>query len=199
MTLCSNASPPSLKSRTWSVFIAPRFPHSLSSPPSKLTRGFVSPSYVASDGQCYGLDFTADKDINQTFQASSHTQRMGSSRARVANINYLLNSKGYSYLTRIGDDRRQKMAADAQDIIFIISYMRRHRIAARQSECRWIVDYDFWTMFCPNYQGTEQSLQALGLRRDATPSSTNRTSRNTSMSIHSRNSSANSNADHRRR
>ena len=138
--------------------------------------------YIASDGQCYGLDITTDRDVNQTFRTSSHTVRFGSSTARIAKIEYLLNSKAWAYLTRVGNDRQAKMAIDARDILFIIEYMRRHRVAARPSECRWVVDYDFWTLFCRSYDGAEQALQSLGLRRDATPNQSNRQSRNSSMS-----------------
>lgn len=96
---------------------------------------------------------------------------------------FLLNSKAYSYITRIGPDMQQKKVNDAQDIIFLVDYMRRHRISPARGQCRWVVDYDFWTAFCSDYQGAEQSFNALGLHRDPTPSSSNRASRRSSMEI----------------
>ena len=85
---------------------------------------------MASDGRCYGLDFTTDTDINQRFRASANTECVGRSHARIANIEFLLNSKCYSYTTRLRNDRNAKMDTDAREILFVMDYMRRHRIAA---------------------------------------------------------------------
>ena len=156
-------------------------------------------SYIASDGNCYGLDVTADRDISQIFRGSHDTRQSGGSHARLVKVGYLLNSKAYSYLSRIGPDRAAKMAVDADDILFLAAYMRRHRLSARRNESRWVVDYDFWTLFCSAYRGAEQAFQSIGLQRDATPSSSNRQTRNSSMSLHSRGSSRNGSGESRRR
>lgn len=133
-------------------------------------------SYIASDGNCYGLDITSDKALGQIFR-TARTQH------RVMPIDFLLNSKAYSYITRVGPDMQQKKASDAQDIIFLLDYMRRNGLVPDRQQCRWVVDYDFWTAFCGSYQGAEERFQRLGLQRDPTPSSSNRGTRNSSMEI----------------
>ncbi|KIM94595.1 hypothetical protein OIDMADRAFT_60374 [Oidiodendron maius Zn] len=132
--------------------------------------------YVASDGNCYGLDITSDKALGQIF-------RTARARHRVMPVDFLLNSKAYSYITRVGPDMQQKKASDAQDIIFLLDYMRRNGLVPDRQQCRWVIDYDFWTAFCGSYQGAEERFQRLGLRRDPTPSSSNRGTRNSSMEI----------------
>jgi hypothetical protein len=92
------------------------------------------------------------------------------------NIVFLLNSKAYSYLTRTGPDMVEKKAKDAQDILFILSFMLRNRITATKEQCRWVVDYDFWKEFTRDYEGQERRLAAIGLERDRTPSNSNRAS-----------------------
>jgi hypothetical protein len=132
--------------------------------------------YVASDGNCYGLEITSDRALGQIYQ----TPR---SQNRVMPVDYLLNSKAYSYLTRIGPDLQQKKASDAQDIIFLVNYMKKSNARPDRRQCRWVVDYDFWTAFCSSYQGVEADFQKLGLQRDATPSSSNRGTRNNSAEL----------------
>jgi hypothetical protein len=98
-------------------------------------------------------------------------------------VDFLLNSKAYSYITRVGPDMQQKKASDAQDIIFLLDYMRRNNHVQDRQQCRWVVDYDFWTAFCGNYQGAEERFQRLGLQRHRTPNASNRGARNSSMEI----------------
>jgi hypothetical protein len=129
--------------------------------------------YVASNGNCYGLNITSDKALGQIYQTPQ-------SQNHVMPVEYLLNSKAYSYLTRIGPDMQQKKASDAQDIIFLVNYMKKSNARPDRRQCRWVVDYDFWTAFCSSYQGSEERFQALGLQRDATPNSSNHGTRNNS-------------------
>jgi hypothetical protein len=133
-------------------------------------------SYLASDGNCYGLDITSDRALGQTFR-TTRTQH------RVMPVDFLLNSKAYSYITRVGPDMQQKKASDAQDIIFLLDYMRRNDHVPDRQHCRWVVDHDFWTAFCGSYRGAEERFQRLGLQRDPTPSASNRGTRNSSMEI----------------
>ena len=124
---------------------------------------------------------------------------MGRSRARMVKICFLLNSKAYCYLSRIGNDRQTKMALDANDILLIADLMQRQRVPARSSDCRWLTEYDFWTTFCSGYMGAERVFHALGLQRDKTPSASNRESRNSSMASLSRRSSGNRSGQSNRR
>ena len=133
-------------------------------------------SYVASDGNCYGLDITSDRALGQTFRTTRNQHR-------IMPVDFLLNSKAYSYITRVGPDMQQKKASDAQDIIFLLDYMRRNNHVLDRQQCRWVVDYDFWTAFCSSYQGAEERFQRLGLQRDRTPNASNRGTRNSSMEI----------------
>lgn len=155
--------------------------------------------YVASDDRCYGLDWSSDRDISQPFQVSQDSERRGQSRARIVKIGYLLNSKAYSYMTRIGNDQRDKKAVDAEDILFLLTAMLEQPIPTSSFNCRWVTDYDFWTTFCSTYQGAEDDLQALGLRRDKTPSASNRESLNSNMTNVSRRSIGNRSGDSNRR
>lgn len=133
-------------------------------------------SYVASDGNCYGIDITSDKALSQTFQAPQ-------TQFRIMPLDFLLNSKAYSYLSRVGPDKQQKMSNDAQDILYLIEYMKEKRYVPDKRHCRWVVDHDFWTFFCGDYTTAERDFHALGLQRDQTPSSSNRGSRHSSMEI----------------
>jgi hypothetical protein len=137
--------------------------------------------YVASDGGCYGIDITSDSAISQPFSASRDTQFNAKYEAPVANMSFLLNSKAYSYMTRIGPDMMEKKGNDAADILFIIANLNRQRTKVSQQECRWVVDHDFWSTFCPLYEGVEGSFQALGLQKDETPNPSNRASIRSSM------------------
>ncbi|KAF2801374.1 uncharacterized protein BDZ99DRAFT_469699 [Mytilinidion resinicola] len=92
--------------------------------------------YVASDGGCYGIDITSDRAISQPFSASQDTQITARSKARLANMSFLLNSKAYSYMTRIGPGMMEKKRNDAADILFIIAYLKRQRTKVSQKECR---------------------------------------------------------------
>ncbi|THV51033.1 hypothetical protein BGAL_0126g00230 [Botrytis galanthina] len=132
--------------------------------------------YVASDGNCYGIDITTDRALSQTFQAPQ-------TQLRIMPLDFLLNSKAYSFLSRVGPDKQQKMANDAQDIIFLLGYMKKKNYKLDKRHCRWVVDYDFWASFCATYSSAERNFHALGLQRDQTPSSSNRGSRHSSMEI----------------
>ncbi|TGO68777.1 hypothetical protein BOTNAR_0020g00510 [Botryotinia narcissicola] len=132
--------------------------------------------YVASDGNCYGIDITSDKALSQTFQAPQ-------TQLRIMPLDFLLNSKAYSFLSRVGPDKQQKMANDAQDILFLLGYMKKSNYKLDKRHCRWVVDYDFWASFCATYSSAERDFHALGLQRDQTPSSSNRGSRHSSMEI----------------
>jgi hypothetical protein len=134
-------------------------------------------SYVASDRRCYGLDITTDRSRSQTFRGKADTVRLGNSGARFMNPIFLLNSKAYSYLARVGRDAIQKKEIDGGDIVFLLGYMRRANIRATAQQCRWVIDHDFWTQFTRAYEGQEAMLRAVGLQRERTPSSSNRSSR----------------------
>ncbi len=154
---------------------------------TNFAENFSTISYVASDGRCYGLDITSDQAVGQRFSTRSTQQsRTG---AQLMTAGFLLNSKAWAFLTRAGPDMREKKANDANDIIFIVNYMRKNHIYTNRHECRWVVDYDFWTTFCTQYEGAEGAFQAINLQRDATPSSSNREARNSTGSIRSRTSS----------
>ena len=131
-------------------------------------------SYVASDGNCYGLDIKSDTSLGQTF-AKPRAQD------RIMSADFLLNSKAYLFMSRTGPDMQQKKANDAQDIIFLVNLMRKNNKIPDRRQCRWVVDYDFWTSFCASYQGAEELFQALGLQKDPTPSSSNRGTRNSNL------------------
>ena len=136
--------------------------------------------YIASDGNCYGIDITTDRNIGQKFSGRQETVRVGRSHACIMPIEFLLNSKAYSYMTRVGPDADATRLNDANDLFFIIGYMRKCHIKLDRRRCRWVVDYDFWTTFARDFQGAERQLQDLGLKRDATPSNSNRSSRRAS-------------------
>ncbi|KAI9844810.1 MAG: hypothetical protein M1837_005228 [Sclerophora amabilis] len=160
-----------------------------------LSRGLVRTAggglgHVASDGRCYGLDVTSDRAVGQNFSAARDIQRLPRTPAHVVTITFLLNSKAYSYMTRVGPDMQAKKINDANDILFIAAYMKKTQMRANKNSCRWVVDYDFWTMFCRDFQGAENTLRALGLERDPTPSPSNRQSRASSVSARSRASSS---------
>lgn len=78
---------------------------------------------------------------------------------------------------------QQKKASDAQDIIFLLKYMKEKQIVPDRRHCKWVVDYDFWTVFCEDYQGAEAGFRALGLQRDSTSSPSNRSTRNSSIDL----------------
>lgn len=154
---------------------------------------------MASDGRCYGLDITTDTALSQTFRGRRDVQRAPRNQVQLMTIGFLLNSKAYSYMTRVGPDMVEKKINDANDIFFIADYMRKRKIPAKRDESRWVVDYDFWTTFCRDYPDAERIFGALGLQRDATPNPSNRESRRLSMSTRSRTSSGNGSAGSRRR
>ena len=135
---------------------------------------------MASDGRCYGLDITTDRALSQSFRGEADTVRMGNTGARLVNPVFLLNSKAYSYLTRVGPDAMQKKQTDGGDIVFLLGYLRRAKIRATAQQCRWVIDYDFWTEFTRAYDGLEAVLLAIGLQRERTPSNSNRSSRRAS-------------------
>ena len=145
--------------------------------------------YMASDDRCYGLDVTADRAVGQTFSSNRDTQRTDGTSARLTTLAFLLNSKAYAYMTRAGPDSLQKRADNAADFFFVVEYMRKHRIGVNRKTCRWVVDYDFWTTFCNDFEGAERALRAPGLQRDPTPSSSNRETRNSSSTRRSGTSS----------
>jgi hypothetical protein len=97
------------------------------------------------------------------------------------NLPFLLDSKAYSYLTRVGPDKDLKMANDARDIFFIIEHLRRNNSQLNSREFRWIIDYDFWNEFCQAYSQAESLFRSLGLQREATPNSSNRATRRSSQ------------------
>ncbi|KAF1961308.1 hypothetical protein CC80DRAFT_589703 [Byssothecium circinans] len=139
--------------------------------PQLLARGMVRTAggglgYIASDGNCYGIDFTTDRNISQEFSGRQET--------------FLLDSKAYSYMTRVGPDADAKRLIDANDLFFIIDYMKERQIRPDRRRCRWVLDYDFWTTFTRAFEGAERLLLDLGLQRDATPSDSNRSSRRAS-------------------
>jgi hypothetical protein len=137
-------------------------------------------SYRASDGRCYGVDFTTDRGINQVFKGRGDTVTLPSSPARLMPIDFLLNSKAYAYMTRVGPDANAKRTTDANDLVFILNLMRSRNLRVDARRCRWIVDYDFWTQFTRDFEGTEAMLRSIGLNRDPTPSQSNRSSRRAS-------------------
>lgn len=141
---------------------------------------------MASDGRCYGLDITTDRALSQSFRGVADTVQLDDTRARYMNIVFLLNSKAYSYLTRVGPDATEKKRIDGRDIIFILGYMRRENIWATSQQCRWVVDYDFWVDFTRSYDNQEAMLTAIGLQRERTPSNSNRSSRRASSERRSR-------------
>ncbi|KAI9834807.1 MAG: hypothetical protein M1819_002893 [Sarea resinae] len=135
--------------------------------------------YIASNGQCYGLDITTDRAVGQRFP---NTQQVSGTTARLMPIRSLLNSKAYSYMTRAGSDASVKKSSDAQDILFIVNNMRMNNLVTNRNECPWVVDYDFWTEFCQRYPRAENDFRSLGLQRDATPNSSHRSSRSRASS-----------------
>ena len=140
----------------------------------------VSSRYRASDGNCYGVDLTTDRGINQIFKGRGDTITLPTSPARLMPIDFLLNSKAYAYMTRVGPDANQKKITDANDLVFIMNFMRSRNVRADPRRCRWIVDYDFWIQFTRDFEGTEAKLRSIGLNRDPTPSQSNRSSRRAS-------------------
>lgn len=102
--------------------------------------------YLASNGE---LDITTDRAVGQRLMNRSQTQIAPAipgrrpTAARLVTIGFLLNSKAYSYMTRVGPDANAKRAMDASDILFILDYMVRKQITADRRENRWAVDYDF--------------------------------------------------------
>src|SRR5438045_3643155 len=63
------------------------------------TRTDFESRYVASDGNCYGIDSTTDRNIGQTFNGRQDTIQVGRTGARIMPIEFLLDSKAYSYIT----------------------------------------------------------------------------------------------------
>lgn len=87
---------------------------------------------------------------------------------------FLLNSKAYAFMTRTGPDADEDRVKDANDIIFILLYMKQHRISADRRECRWAVDYDFRAELAILYPSGEAMLDSFGLPRDVAPKADNR-------------------------
>ncbi len=68
-------------------------------------------------------------------------------------------------------DSSLKKMKDGGDIVFILDYMLRHSMRAGREECRWVVDYRFWTDFTRLYPLQKAKLTAIGLQRDPIPGS----------------------------
>jgi hypothetical protein len=145
-----------------------------------LSSSLFTGSYMASDGNCYGLDVSTDRALSQTFRGRNDTETVRGSPARLLRMALLLNSKAYSYSTRAGPDANERKQKDANDVLFILDYVRRHRSHVNPRYCRWVVDYDFWVEFTGIYQDTEAQFVAIGLQRDRTPNGSNRQSRRSS-------------------
>ena len=81
-------------------------------------------------------------------------------------MSFLLNFKAFTWMRRKGFGMRRDQRNDLDDMTFIAEYMRRHKIQARQEECPWATNFNFWTQCVESRKGMAQSLQALGLQPD---------------------------------
>ncbi|KAI9765864.1 MAG: hypothetical protein M1839_005300 [Geoglossum umbratile] len=119
---------------------------------------------------CYGIDITSDREITQPFDPTRDVQRgMG---GNIVTPQFLLNSKAYSCLTRIGP----KKTADLNDFAHMANYIYNNRITPNLN-ARWVIDHDFWQALRDNGHGpTEQYLTALGYEKERTPNQSNRES-----------------------
>jgi hypothetical protein len=135
----------------------------------------TSTRFAASDGQFYGLFMHSDRALAQDFCRGIDTIESRLSRAQVATPAFLINSWAYFYLKRATASQK---AADCECIAFLLKYMVSKRSRASSEQCRWAVDYQFWSEFTEYAPGIEGMLKAIGLRcgppPDRCPNSTQR-------------------------
>jgi len=122
--------------------------------------------YLLSDGDCYALKIHSDRALLVDFSRSLDTFISRSSGARVVKPAFLLNCKAYSYRNSESADQK---AEDVDDIEFLLSYLSRDDGRVSRGDCRWVVDYQFWTEFTRDRPRQAPVLASLGLTRDPAP------------------------------